>query len=280
MGLTRKRRRAPTGLTPERRYVCVVLHDVAPARWAGCTRVLAQLRAVAREAGVELPLTLLVVPEMHGVPGASSQYLRWLHRLAKSGHELALHGYTHSDQGPPPRGLVERLVRERYTAREGEFSALDEAQAAARLVQGKAWALQHGLPMPGFVAPAWLLSPAARLAVAEAGFRYTCTLNKIIALPGGESLHAPSLVFSTRSGWRRSLSLLWNRNLAWRQRQAPVLRLELHPQDADHPAVLRCWSEVLADALRTRQPLLLKQAAELVRPLALQRAQDPRVRGR
>lgn len=275
-----RKRRRPSPDVPERRYVCVVLHDVAPARWAGCTRVLAQLRAVARAAGVELPLTLLVVPEMHGVPGASSQYLRWLHRLAKSGHELALHGYTHRDQGPPPRGWIERLVRERYTASEGEFSALDETQAAARLVQGKAWAQQHGLQMPGFVAPAWLLSDAARHAVAEAGFRYTCTLNKIIALPGGQSLHAPSLVFSTRSGWRRGLSLVWNGSLAWRQRNAPVLRLELHPQDADHPSVLRCWSRMLATALRTRQPLLLKQAAELVQPMTALRAQDPRVRGR
>ncbi len=274
-----KKLRRSSPAVPQRRYVCVVMHDVAPARWAGCTRVLAQLRAVAREAGVELPLTLLVVPEMHGVPGASSQYLRWLHRLARSGHELALHGYTHSDDGPPPRGLFERLVRERYTASEGEFSALDGEQAAARLVQGKAWAQQHGLQMPGFVAPAWLLSDAARQAVAQAGFRYTCTLNKIIALPGEQSLHAPSLVFSTRSGWRRGLSLLWNRNLAWRQRQAPLLRLELHPQDADHPTVLRCWSRVLVNALQTRQPLLMMQAAELVRPLTAERAKDPRVCG-
>lgn len=274
----RARRRTSVG-TPERRYVCVVLHDVSPARWAGCTRVLAQLRAVAREAGVELPLTLLVVPEMHGVPGASSQYLRWLHRLAKSGHELALHGYTHRDEGPPSRGFVERLVRERYTASEGEFSALDAAAAAQRLRQGTAWAQQHGLQMPGFVAPAWLLSEAARSAVAEAGFRYTCTLNRIIALPGGQSLHAPSLVFSTRSGWRRGLSLLWNRNLAWRQRDAPLLRLELHPQDAEHPAVLRCWSRVLERALLDRQPLLLKQAAELVRPTPIERVKDPRAHG-
>lgn len=261
---------------PTRRYVCVVLHDVSPARWAGCTRVLAELRGVARAANVELPLTLLVVPEMHGVPGASSQYLRWLHRLVRSGHEVALHGYTHSDEGPPPRSLFERLVRERYTASEGEFSALDEAQAAARLRQGKAWAQQHGLQMPGFVAPAWLLSDAARKAVAAAGFRYTCTLNKIMALPGGQTLNAPSLVYSTRSGWRRGLSLLWNRNLAWRQRHATLLRLELHPQDADHAAVLRSWSQWLESALQTRVPLLLEQAAALARPASSQVAQDPR----
>ena len=103
--------------------------------------------------------------------------------------------------------------------------------------------------------------------MAEAGFRYTCTLNTIVALPSRQTLHAPSLVFSTRSAWRRGLSLLWNRNLAWRQRKAPLLRLELHPQDGDHPAVMRCWSRVLARALRDRQPVRLSEvAAQLLAP--------------
>ena len=262
----RKRRRSSV-VAPERRYVCVVLHDVAPARWAGCTRVLAQLRAVARDVGVELPLTLLVVPEMHGVPGASSQYLRWLHRLATSGHELALHGYTHRDDGPAPRGFLERLVRQHYTASEGEFSALDEAQAAQRLVQGKDWAHKHGFRMQGFVAPAWLISEGARKAVTAAGFSYTCTLNEIVALPRNQALYAPSLVFSTRSAWRRALSLVWNRTLVWRQRNATLLRFELHPHDADHPAVLRCWSRLLGQALREREPLPLHKAAALAQSI-------------
>ena len=248
-----------------RGQVCVVLHDVSPARWEGCTRVLAQLRALARDGDVSLPLTLLVVPEMHGVPGASSQYLRWLHRLARSGHEMALHGLTHLDTGPAPKSLAERLIRRSYTAGEGEFAALDAEAAHERLARGLAWACEHGLAMPGFVAPAWLMSEASYQAVADAGFRYTCTLNRIVALPGRQTLHAPSLVFSTRSAWRRGLSLIWNRSLAWRQRDAPLLRLELHPHDADHPAVLRCWSRVLARALRERRVVRLSEVAALLR---------------
>ena len=86
-----------------------MLHDVAPARWASCTRVLRQVRAVAREAGVTVPVTLLLVPRMAGLNRPPTLYLRWLHGLARMGHELALHGLTHLDDGPAPRGLFEHL---------------------------------------------------------------------------------------------------------------------------------------------------------------------------
>lgn len=254
---------------PAPHAVCVVLHDVAPARWDGCTRVLAQLRRVAREAGVELPVSLLVVPRLHGDAAVPVPYLRWLHRQARVGHELVLHGLTHRDDAaPPPRGPAERLLRQAYTAGEGEFAALDGATAAARLAEGRAWARQHGLAVRGFVAPAWLLSPAARAAVAAAGFEHTSTLTEVVALPEGCALHARSLVFSTRSAWRRALSWAWVGALGRLQLRAgaPLLRLELHPGDADHPALLRCWTVLLARALAEgRRPLRLHEAAALAR---------------
>jgi predicted deacetylase len=248
----------------------VVLHDVAPARWAGCTRVLQRVHAVAQAAGIELPVTLLVVPRMHGQAAASTLYLRWLHRLARAGHELALHGFTHRDEGPAPRSWRERLLRHSYTAGEGEFAALTRDDAALRLAAGRAWAQQHGLQMRGFVAPAWLLNAAAWQAVSQAAFDYTCTLNEIVALPGHQTLRARSLVFSTRAAWRRWLSVPWNTALAWQQRNAPLLRLELHPGDSDHPLIERCWTRLLASALRARQPLSLHDAAMLARQTAPQ----------
>jgi hypothetical protein len=247
------------------RHLCVVLHDVAPSRWLGCTRVLRQLRAVAREAGVKLPVTLLVVPMMHGVAGSSSCYLRWLHSQAWAGHELALHGLTHSDEGPPPRSLREYLLRRQYTDSEGEFAALSHAQAAERLAAGRAWAQQHDLAMAGFVAPAWLLNAESWEAVAEAGFDYTCTFDRVVALPERQAVVAPSLVFSNRAGWRRRLSVLRNTLLGRRLRRTPLLRLDLHPGDCENPAVQRCWSRLLAQALREREPLRLQQAAALAR---------------
>lgn len=259
------------------RHLCVVLHDVAPARWDGCARVLRQLRRVAAQVGVAaVPVTLLVVPQLHGDTALPPHYLRWLRRLARAGHELALHGLTHRDESPPAATVAERLLRRHYTAGEGEFAVIDDEGAASRIAQGQAWARANGLTMRGFVAPAWLLSAAAARAVTAAGFEYTCTLSRLIALPGAESLHAQSLVFSTRSAWRRALSLVWNTALGWHSRQAPLLRLELHPADADHPAVMRCWSRLLADALSDRQPLRLGQAADRVRDAGTRPAAAPR----
>jgi predicted deacetylase len=259
---------AASGKTCAAGAVCVVLHDVSPARWDGCLRVLSELRRCASQAGVTLPLTLLVVPRMHGDAALPRRYLRWLHGMADAGHELVLHGLTHRDEGPPLRGLRDYLLRRHYTAGEGEFAALSHPQATERLLQGRAWAQAHGLAMDGFVAPAWLLSPPGLQAVVDAGFRHTCTLTEVIALPQRQALPAPSLVFSTRAAWRRGLSLAWNRLLARRARAAPLLRLELHPSDGDHRAVVRCWTGLLQDALHTRTPLRLAEAARLAQRMA------------
>ena len=74
---------------PESRHLCVSVHDVAPATWRSCQRVLAAVREVA-----EIPVTLLVVPAYHGqcsalAPGFESAMTDQL----AQGHELALHGY-------------------------------------------------------------------------------------------------------------------------------------------------------------------------------------------
>jgi hypothetical protein len=247
---------------PAARYICVVLHDVCTLRWSGCLRVWALLRQLAYEAGVDLPVTLLVVPRMHGTPPAP-EFLQWLRQTSRRGHELALHGYTHRDESPPGRGWRDHARRRWYTAGEGEFAAVDRAGAAERLARGQAWARRHRLAMAGFVAPAWLMNAPAWDAVEAAGFRYTSTLGQVVALPGRRALPARSLVFSTRRAWRRVLSVAWNLALAASQRRAPVLRLELHPADADHAAVRWCWSLLLGAALRGRQPLRLSEAAGL-----------------
>jgi predicted deacetylase len=247
------------------RHLCVVLHDVAPATWEGCGRVLREVARVARARHVTLPLTLLVIPQRHGCTAAPPGYLGWLHRMARGGHELALHGLTHHDDGPPPRGLAERLLRRHYTAGEGEFAALSYDRAAERLAAGRAWAAAHGLEMAGFVPPAWLLGSEAWQALGASGFAYTCTFGRVVTLPEGRAIAAPGLVFSTRTAWRRALAPAWNRLRALQWRHAPLLRLDLHPGDADHAAVRRCWSALLAQALERRTPLRLHEAAAQAR---------------
>jgi predicted deacetylase len=245
--------------------VCVVLHDVTPARWDGCTRVLRQLRLLAEQAGVELPVTLLVVPALQGDPtptAAPSRYLRWLHGMARAGHELALHG-------PPARawasGLMRRRPGERSSAGDDASSALPHEEALQELARARSWAQAHGLRVHGFMAPAWLPDAASGVAASAAGFAYTCTPTRVVALPEGQALSAPRLVFGARLRWRTAWSLLWNSARAWQARHAPVLRLELHPGDCDSPAVRRCWTRVLARALQDRQPLRLQELAALAR---------------
>lgn len=246
------------------RYLTVVLHDVSPASWPACQRVMSQVRRVARREGARLRLTLLVVPAMHGEP-ATPAFVRALRYLVHHGHELALHGLTHRDDAPPGKSWFDHAKRQWYTDGEGEFSALDHSQAAQRLALGRAWSTALHLPMRGFVPPAWLLSEPAWDAVESAGFSYTCTLNEFVTLPDRQRLSSRSLVFSTRSMWRRVASVAWNTALYGLLRRSPLLRLELHPEDADHPMVLRCWTGILMRALRDgRQPLCLNEVARQV----------------
>lgn len=276
--------------------ICVTLHDVAPLTWPACMRVLAAVREVA-----DIPLTLLLVPRFHGT-GPHARFERNMSTLLTRGHELALHGWTHLDE-MPVHGPAAWLRRRFYTAGEGEFAALSEEAATARLHAGCEWFEAHGWPLQGFVAPAWLLSPGSWHALRRFPFIYTSTLNGLYALHAGDpvidtpqQLHCRSQVYSTRSAWRRGMSIAWNSMLAKRQEThtakalerakkgksagnakpweappsidtsidasidssietsvPPLVRLELHPRDADYPSVKRNWQRLLRGWLASRE---------------------------
>lgn len=237
--------------------VVIVLHDVAPATWPACQRVLQCIAGIA-----SVPVTLLVVPRYHGNPPDApvNAWLAWLDAAAQRGDELVLHGYTHLDEGTP-NGWLDALRRRWYTAGEGEFAALSKTEAAWRLKAGISWFKKHGWPLQGFVAPAWLMSPGTLAAVRELRFSYTCTLSALMDLQSGRRLQSQSIVYSTRSGWRRALSVPWNAVVARRQRRAPLLRFELHPGDADYDAIRQSWMSLLQQALDDgRRPVTLREA--------------------
>ncbi|HZV93332.1 MAG TPA: polysaccharide deacetylase family protein [Caldimonas sp.] len=239
------------------RFVCVVLHDVATSTRSACLRTLAAVAEVA-----DVPLTLLAVPHYHGE--ASTRELEaWLTARSQRGDELALHGYTHRDD-LPPRGWLDRLRRRHYTRGEGEFWALTEVDARQRIETGIAWFRANGWPLHGFVAPAWLLGTQAWGALD--GFEYTSTLRQIVMLPGRERLTSQSVVYSTSSAWRRRTSLVWNAWVARRERANALLRIELHPRDADFAAVRRSWQSILEHALRDRQPVTVADLVAHWRP--------------
>lgn len=246
------------------RALCVAVHDVAPATWPACAELIAAIRQVA-----EIPLTLLVVPHFHGHglkpdapadPGIERAYRHTLDALAQAGHELALHGYTHLDEGPPARGWRRRFLREVYTTAEGEFAALDADEARRRLQLGLAWFGQRGWHPAGFVPPAWLLSEGAWLALGDSPFSYTTTWRQFHLLKPRHALHAPALVYAARNRSGRLLSPPLASLLAWRLRQAPLVRLALHPRDALHPALVRHAQQLIARLLDDGRVPLSKAA--------------------
>lgn len=245
------------------RVLCVSIHDVAPATWPACQRVIAAVHAVA-----PIPLTLLVVPYWHRLPQtASLQFHAELSSMQAAGHELALHGYTHLDEGPPPHNWAERFRRRVLTRSEGEFAALDKCAARQRLQAGAAWFAERNWPLAGFVAPAWMMSQGSCEALAELPFSYMTNYGGINLLPQFQALRAPALVTSTRHGAGDALLRSAMMLSAAIQSQALLMRVALHPADVQRPANLRHAQRLIALALRERTAMTKADLAQRLRSI-------------
>lgn len=247
---------------PSRPMLSVTIHDVAPVTLPACQRVIEAVREVS-----DVRMTLLVVPRYHLRP-SSRPFEQTLHRFHQQGHELALHGYSHLDDGEPS-GWIDHVRRRWYTDGEGEFSALPRDEALRRLEAGRHWFSRRGWPLHGFVAPAWLMSRGTWQALQQMPLDYTATLGSVYSLPAAERFRSACMAFSTRSAWRRAASLPRNAWVAARWHAQPLVRFELHPHDADHRLIRRCWQDRLRALLDQRDALPLAEAVRALRgPLA------------
>ncbi|MDB5933858.1 MAG: hypothetical protein JWQ01_1202 [Massilia sp.] len=233
----------------ESRALCVSIHDVAPDTWADCVRLQQAVRAVA-----DIPLTWLVVPRYHGRAPPAPEMERALDALLAQGHELALHGYTHQDSGPPRAGLRSRFLRTVYTQSEGEFAAISEQEARHRLALGLVWFAERGWKVAGFVPPAWLLGEGAWQALRAFPFEYTTTFSHFHLLRARRALLAPSLVYAARNASGRALSPRVAGTMAALMKPARLVRLSLHPRDAHYPALVRHAQHLVERLLADRQP--------------------------
>jgi len=183
--------------------------------------------------------SLLVIPDHHhqGRIDHVDGFAPWLREKVSSGHEVVLHGYHHLRTSKEDEGMITRLITRHYTAGEGEFHDPSFSEASALLRRGKEALSDCGVPFRGFIAPAWLLGSEAERAVREEGFDYTTRIGSVLDLKNGSTFSSRSMVYSVRSPWRRSLSLLWNESLFRCLRKAPLLRIGLHPPDWDYPSV-------------------------------------------
>jgi uncharacterized protein len=236
-------------MTPE---VSISLHDVAPATWPECKRLLSLTDAFS------VPVSLLVVPRFHGglAADADRDFRDAIHARVRQGDEVLLHGDRHLDEARRPRTPGEWIRRRLLTNREGEFSALSYDEASLKLRQGVECLTRLDVPIAGFVPPAWQMSESAWQAWRDSDLEYTCTRDRLVRRADGKSCMAPSLVWSTRNAWRRVVSKLWNTRRLIRLSAYPLVRVALHPEDARHPSSLVQMRSVLAALCATRVPTL------------------------
>jgi len=228
--------------------LCVSIHDVAPATWPDCLRLVQAIRAVA-----DIPLTWLVVPHYHFRPERSAQMEACLDVARARGDELCLHGYSHLDTEANGGGLRGRFLRNVYTRREGEFAALEEAEARRRLELGMAWFQERGWTPEGFVPPAWLLGEGAWRALRTSGFKYVTTFSHFHCLESGRAVLSPSMVYAARNRSGRILSPRVADATARMLAQRPLVRFSLHPPDARYPELVRHIQQVLERLLAQRE---------------------------
>jgi len=246
----------------------VLLRGVAPSTWSASERVLAAVREVA-----SVPVTLLVVPRLHGEPH-NTAFDEALSRRAALGDELALHGYLHEEDGPA-RGRADAL-RRRWSREQAEFRDLRCDDVLQRLHAGMRWFAANGWPVGGFVAPRWVLGPGAWAALRLTPLRYTLTRDSLHALARGERLPSHSVEHHTEGAVRRTLSLAWNAlpgHLG--QDAAPLVRLELTPDAADHDAVRRAWQTCLQRHLSCRQAQTVSRVVQAWQPALARPAAVP-----
>jgi uncharacterized protein len=243
--------------------LCVSIHDVAPATWPDCLRLVQAIRAVA-----DIPLTWLVVPHYHFRPEQSPAMEACLNVALERGDELTLHGYSHLDTEAAGGGLRQRFLRNVYTRREGEFSALTEAEARRRIELGLEWFAQRGWTPSGFVPPAWLLGEGAWRALRAAPFAYTTTFSHFHCLRdeagnkvGQAPLLSPSMVYAARNRSGRFLSPRVADATAAMFAKSPLVRFSLHPPDARYPELVRHIQSVLERLLARREAVTKAECA-------------------
>ncbi|WP_429378274.1 DUF2334 domain-containing protein [Pseudomonas frederiksbergensis] len=219
----------------------LVLHDVAPQTWPDYQAFVEAVDALGK-----VPITWLVVPNFHkhNDLAAYPAFRRLLTRRVARGDELALHGYFHCDEGPIPITPRDWFMRRIYT-HEGEFYDLPLEAALSRLRAGIEVFHRYNWPLEGFVAPAWLMSEGTRQALRQVPLRYTSDSQHLYRLPDFTAIDAPGLVWSARSAWRRGLSKIVSDQCEQRWRQAPVIRLGLHPVDMRHEFSRHYWLQTL-----------------------------------
>ena len=225
-------------------------HDLHPNTLECCRQFIENCRQLGAE-----KMTLLAVPDYHrqGIFTESKELLDYLETLPKENYDLCLHGYYHKAEAVEG-GWIQQLKGKLYTMGEGEFYQLTYEEAVEKLQAGLKVMANSKFPIYGFTAPAWLVSPAAKHAIADSGFSYNTLWDKVELSQANIAVKAPTLVYSSRSAWRRLVSKIWIPLFHAYANNAHVLRIAVHPADFECPVIVNQIYRMIEKALRTRTP--------------------------
>lgn len=225
------------------------IHDVCPRHEGEVDR----LRDALLRFGGER-MAMLVVPDFWNrspiVRG--SAFAARLRAWAGEGVEMFLHGHCHRDDARHASALA-RFKARHLTAGEGEFLGLSRAEATVRIEAGR-HLLEDvtGVPITGFVAPAWLYGPGAKAALADARIGMAEDHWRVWNPATGATLaRSPVITWATRTR-RRMASSLAVAALARRLPACRVMRVGVHPGDCGEPAVMASVATTVSALRRSR----------------------------
>lgn len=227
----------------------ISFHDLSPECWKLCDRFITKLKSY----GIDR-ISILLVPCWHGNSYFidNPEFVEWLKMQVMNENDIILHGFYHIKSGIATGGLFHQILARFYTAGEGEFFQIEEAEAEQKLAKGLNLLEQIGIYVKGFVAPAWLMSKECISVLKKMGFRYTTKLNSIEFLQNNLKIYAPVLTFSSRSLGRRFLSLLWIYLWLFCNRYVPIIRLSVHSNDLLYSEIEKTIFSIIKKLTKTR----------------------------
>lgn len=233
-----------------RAALLVSIHDISPLTLESSRCLVERLTSAGIPATA---LTLLAIPchGGHAPLDGDAPTVRWLREQVDAGVTLCMHGYTHAmvSRARSPSQWVWSQV---FARGQGELFLSDEADCRQRLAAAEAVFHRAGLSaaVAGFVAPAWLMSDAARAVVRGAGFDFFEELGGIVC---GGAVHARRLIgFGSLTRLEAALTGL---HAHWQAGRTPAdTRLALHPQDLLRPSTVAAIDSTLRSLLGRLEP--------------------------
>jgi uncharacterized protein len=215
-------------------WFVVSLHDVAPRTYFASKKWFDLLsRRGCRTSMLVVPGPWGEGPHLGEQSNGSQQLVPWLRRQQDSGHEIVLHGWSHTETraGQDGSGRLRTRVGRLAARGAGEFWQLDEAEARTRLQRGREVFDSLGLCASGFVAPGWLLSDGSMSALRAEGFGHTSTHLSLYDRALGERYSVPALSQRPKSALTSSAATLTLATAALHRKVGRPFRLAVHPDD-------------------------------------------------